>query len=162
MRKMRNSRTSNDIYRPHKVCNAMHIIRLKAHKVEFAAKRDVFQIPFEVSVNGRFKDLPIPCNATWEAAQILIGKKMLRTPESLSLGYINPFKSRTGKSAPNSLENREEWRGLLQHVKTYLTNERAKKRGKGGVSKPWTIILVDLSKDTAQPSRVSSKVSSDN
>ena len=72
----------------------MHISRLKAHKVEFAAKRDVYQIPFEVSVNGRFKDLPIPCNVTWEAAQILIAKKMLRTPESLSLGYMRSLHSR--------------------------------------------------------------------
>jgi hypothetical protein len=85
---------------------------------------------------------------------------MLRDPEALSLGYINPFKSRSGKSVPNSLENGEEWKGLVQHVKTYLANEKAKNRGKGGVSKPWTIVLVDLSKDAS--GRGSSKVSSGN
>jgi hypothetical protein len=58
----------------------------------FIAKKtaSIFQVPFEVSVNGRYKELAIPYNATWEAAQILIGKKMLRDPEALSLGYINP------------------------------------------------------------------------
>ena len=158
----RNLRSQNDIYQLHKVCNATHEIRLKPQKVGFVAKREVFQIPFEVSVNGRFKNLPIPCNTTWEVAQILIGKKMLHVPEALSLGYVNLFKSRSGKSAPNSLENEEEWKGLVQHVETHLANERVKNRGKGGVSKPWTIVLVDLSKDSAQPGRVSSKVSSGN
>ena len=65
-------------------------------------------IPFEVSVNGRYKELYIPLNATWEAAQIVIGKKMLHNPEALSLGYNNPFKPRgTGKKDPSSLENEE-------------------------------------------------------
>ena len=89
---------------------------------------------------------------------------MLRVPEALSLVYINPFKSRgSGKSVPSSLENEEEWNSLVQHVKTFLANEKAKNRGKGGVTKPWTIVLLDLGKDTsAQPGRVSSKVSSGN
>ena len=90
---------------------------------------------------------------------------MLRDPEELTLGYINPFKSRTGsgKSVPSSLENAEEWGSLVQQVKTFLANEKTKNRGKGGVSKPWSIILIDLSKDatgSAQPGR--SKVSSGN
>jgi hypothetical protein len=124
----------------------------------FVAKKTVSQIPFEVSVNGRYKELPIPYNATWEAAQILIGKKMLRDPETLSLGYVNPFKPRgTGKSVPSSLENEEEWNGLIQHVKTFLSREKAKNRGKGGMTKPWTIILVDMGKDAGQ---VDPKVSS--
>ena len=58
--------------------------------------------------------MSIPYDASWEAAQILIGKKMLRVPEALSLGYINPFKPRgTGKLVPSSLENEEEWNGLV-------------------------------------------------
>jgi hypothetical protein len=129
----------------------------QTHRPGFIAEKETFQIPFEVSVNGRYKELPIPYDAPWEAAQILIGKKMLRVPESLSLGYINPFKSRgSGKSVPSSLENEEEWNGLLHHVKTFLAVEKAKNRGKGGVSKPWTIILVDLGKDAGP---VASKVS---
>jgi hypothetical protein len=102
--------------------------------------------------------LYIPCNATWEAAQIIIGEKMLRVPESLTLGYINPFKPRSaGKSVPSSLENAEEWDGLIQHVKTFLTHEKEKNRGKGGTPKAWTIVLVDMSKDVSQ---VAPKVSS--
>jgi hypothetical protein len=126
----------------------------------FIAKKDtnIFQISFEVSVNGQYKELPIPYNATWEAAQILIGKKMLCDPEALSLGYINLFKPRgTGKTVPSLLENSEEWNGLLQHVKTFLTHEKAKNQGKGGMAKPWTIVLVDMGKDAGQ---MASKVSS--
>lgn len=81
---------------------------------------------------------------------------MLRDPEALSLGYINPFKPRSGKTVPSSLENSEEWNGLIQHVKTYLTREKAKNRGKGGMAKPWTIVLVDMGKDTGQ-AKVSSR-----
>jgi hypothetical protein len=115
-------------------------------------------IPFEVSVNGRYKELYIPYNATWEAAQIHIGKKMLRDPEALSLGYVNPFKARgSGKTVPSSLENDEEWKGLIQHVKTFLTREKAKNRGKGGLTKPWTIVILDMGKDGQVP--VASKVS---
>lgn len=128
------------------------------------AEKEKFKIPFEVSVSGRYKELPIPLDSTWEEAQILIGRKMLRVPESLSLGYINPFKSSrgSGKIVPSSLENEEEWNGLLHHVKTFLEHEKAKNKGKGGVSKPWTIILVDLAKDaqaTSGPGRIASKVS---
>ena len=66
-------------------------------------------------------------NATWEEAQILIGKKMLRDPEVLFLGYNNPFNPcGTGKPVPSSLENDEEWSGLVQHVKMFLTWEKAK------------------------------------
>jgi hypothetical protein len=123
----------------------------------FVAKKDDFLIPFEVSVNGRYKELHISYNASWEAAQIIIGKKMLRDPETLSLGYINPFKARgAGKMVPSSLENVEEWKGLIQHVKTFLSREQAKNRGKGGLMKPWTIVLVDLGKDSGQ---IASKVS---
>lgn len=84
---------------------------------------------------------------------------MLRDPETLSLGYVNPFKARgTGKTVPSSLENAEEWNGLIQHVKTFLSREKAKNRGKGGLglTKPWTIVLVDLGKDSGQ---IASKVS---
>jgi hypothetical protein len=103
--------------------------------------------------------LSIPYNAAWEETQIIIGKKMLRVPEALSLGYINPFKPRgTGKSVPSSLENEEEWKGLIQHVKMFLTREKAKNRGKGGMTKPWAIVLVDMGKDAGQ---VASKVSVD-
>jgi hypothetical protein len=124
----------------------------------FVAKIDVFQILFEVSVNGRYKELPIPSNSTWEAAQILIGKKMLRDPEVLSLGYVNPFKPRgTGKTVPSSLENEEEWNGLIQHVRMFLAREKAKNRGRGGMTKPWTIILEDMGRDAG---KVSSRVSS--
>ena len=124
----------------------------------FVAKKSAFQIPFKVSVNGRYKELPIQSDATWEAAQILIGKKMLRDPETLSLGYVNPFKPRsTGKTVPSSLENEEEWNSLIQHVKTFLTREKVKNRGRGGMTKSWTIILVDMGKDADQ---VDSKVSS--
>ena len=124
----------------------------------FVAKKSAFRIPFEVSVNGRYKELPIQSDATWEAAQILIGKKMLRDPETLSLGYVNLFKPRsTGKTVPSSLENEEEWNGLIQHVKTFLTREKVKNRGRGGMTKSWTIILVDMGKDADQ---VDSKVSS--
>jgi hypothetical protein len=113
-------------------------------------------IPFEVSVNGRYKELQIPYTAIWESAQIIIGKKMLRDPEALSLGYLNPFKARgTGKAVPSSLENEEEWNGLIQHVKTFLAREKAKNRGKGGLTKPWTIVLVDMGKDSGQASKVS-------
>lgn len=102
--------------------------------------------------------MSIPYDASWEAAQILIGKKMLRVPEALSLGYINPFKPRgTGKLVPSSLENEEEWNGLVQHVEMFLKRESAKNRGKGGMTKPWAITLVDMGKDA---SRVASKVSS--
>ena len=80
---------------------------------------------------------------------------MLRDPEALSLGYINPFKPRcSGKSVPSSLENEEEWSGLIQHVKMFLTREKEKNRGKGGMMKPWAIVLVDMGK-----SQVASKVS---
>ena len=76
---------------------------------------------------------------------------MLRDPEVLSLGYNNPFKPRgTGKPVPSSLENDEEWSGLVQHVKMFLTREKAKNRGKGGMMKPWTIVLVDMGKDASQ------------
>jgi hypothetical protein len=125
----------------------------------FVAKKDDFLIPFEVRVNDRYKELHISYNATWEAAQIIIGKKVLRDPETLSLGYINPFKARgTGKAVPSSLENADEWNGLIQHVKTFLSREKAKNRGKGGLTKPWTIVLVDstLGKDSGQ---IASKVS---
>jgi hypothetical protein len=86
---------------------------------------------------------------------------MLRVPEALSLGYINPFKQRgTGKIVPSSLENDEEWNGLIQHVKMFLTREKAKNGGKGpkgGMTKPWTIVLVDMGKDSGQGiSKVSS------
>lgn len=82
---------------------------------------------------------------------------MLRDPEALTLGYINPFKPRgTGKTVPSSLENAEEWNGLLQHVKTFLTREKEKNRGKGGTAKHWTIVLVNMGKDASQPA---SKVS---
>jgi hypothetical protein len=126
----------------------------------FIAKRtaNIFQIPFEVSVNGRSKELAIPYNATWEAAQILIGKKMLRDPEALSLGYINPFKPRGAGKTPSSLENAEEWLGLIQHVKAHLEREKAKNRGKGGIMKAWAIVLVDMSGDAGRV--VASKVSS--
>ena len=110
-----------------------------------------FQIPFKVSVKGRYKELFIPYNASWEAAQIHIGKKMLHDPETLSLGYINPFKPRgAGKIVPSSLENSEEWSGLVQHVKMFLTREKVKNQGKGGMVKPWTIVLVDMDNDTGQ------------
>jgi hypothetical protein len=82
---------------------------------------------------------------------------MLRVPEALSLGYVNPFKPRgSGKKAPSSLENEEEWKGLIQYVKMFLTREKEKNRGKGGMTKPWTIVLVDMSKDSDQ---ITSKVS---
>lgn len=82
---------------------------------------------------------------------------MLRDPETLSLGYISPFKARgTKKAVPSSLENAEEWNGLIQHVKTFLSHEKAKNRGKGGLTKPWAIELVDLGKDSGQ---IASKVS---
>lgn len=101
--------------------------------------------------------MSIPYNSTWEAAQILIGNKMLRVPEALTLGYVNPFKPRsTGKAVPSSLENEEEWNDLIQHVKDFLTREKAKNRGKGGMTKPWAIVLVDMGKDA---SRAASKVS---
>ena len=75
------------------------------------------------------------------------------------MGYINPFKPcSTGKAVPSSLENKEEWDGLIKHVKTFLTREKAKNKGKGGMTKHWTIIIVDMGKD-ATGSRVSSKVS---
>lgn len=83
---------------------------------------------------------------------------MLRVPEALSLGYINPFKPRgAGKVVPSSLENEEEWNSLIQHVKTFLTNQKTKNRGKGGMAKPWAIVLVDMGKDASQ---LASKVSS--
>ena len=82
---------------------------------------------------------------------------MLRVPETLSLGYINPFKPcSAGKPVPSSLENAEEWEGLIQHVKIFLTREKEKNRGKGGATKPWAIVLVDMNKDD---SKVASKVS---
>lgn len=80
---------------------------------------------------------------------------MLRRPEDLSLGYNNPFKPRVaGKTVPSSLENEEEWKGLVQHVKSFLEREKAKNRGKGGATKPWTIVLVNMNDDVA--SKVSS------
>jgi hypothetical protein len=83
---------------------------------------------------------------------------MLCNPEALSLGYINPFKPHgTGKTVPSSLKNSEEWNGLLQHVKMFLTCEKVKNQGKGGMAKPWTIVLIDMGKDAGQ---MASKVSS--
>ena len=84
---------------------------------------------------------------------------MLRDPETLSLGYVNPFKPRsTGKTVPSSLENEEEWNGLIHHVRMFLAREKAKNRGRGGMTNPWTIILEDMGRDAG---KVSSRVSGD-
>jgi hypothetical protein len=83
---------------------------------------------------------------------------MLRNPEALSLGYINPFKPHgTEKTVSSLLENSGEWNRLLQHVKTFLTCEKVKNQGKGGIAKSWTIVLIDMGKDAGQ---MASKVSS--
>jgi hypothetical protein len=92
--------------------------------------------------------MSISSRTPWSVARVDIGNMMVRDPASLSLGYINPFKPRTsGKPVPMSLENEEEWNGLIGHVKTYLKEQQAKNRGKGAAPKNWTITLVDLKKD---------------
>jgi hypothetical protein len=105
-----------------------------------------------VPYSGIFKELAILSTTSWVTAQVLIGAKMVRDPASLRLGYINPFKPRSGKQIPSSLDSQEEWSGLIQHVKRYLEDQQSKNRGKGGKSKAWSITIVDLASD---PSNVS-------
>jgi hypothetical protein len=99
-------------------------------------------IPFDVPYNSCMKEVKLPIYSVWTYAQITFGKTMLRDPERLSLGYLNPFKS--ASKVPTSLANEDEWNALIQHVRTHLDAENAKNRGKGGANKPWCITLVDL------------------
>jgi hypothetical protein len=103
--------------------------------------------------------MTISSKASWSAARVAIGKRMVRDPASLSLGYINPFKPRkTGKPVPMSLETEDEWNGLIGHVNSFLKEQQAKNRGKGAVPRAWCITLVDLKKDA--PAKVSVQFSS--
>jgi hypothetical protein len=116
-----------------------------------ATVEDEFEIPFEVPCNGRMKEVTIPIHAAWIYAQLVFGNKMVRDPASLSLGYVNPFK-KSGTKAPMSLENEEEWRGLVQHVRAHLASQKAKNHGKGGVEKPWCITVIDLKENQGKVS----------
>jgi len=90
----------------------------------------------------------------------MIADKMICRAASLHIGYLNPFKPRgSGKPIPSSLENEEEWRGLIQHVKSYREAQKAKNRGKG-VIKDFVITIVDLGDETESKVRVITFLSS--
>ena len=91
--------------------------------------------------------MTISSRTSWPVAHVVIGKKMAHNPVSLSLGYINPFKRKSGKPVPMSLETKDEWDGLIGHVNTFLKEQQAKNHGKGAVQRTWCITLVDLKKD---------------
>jgi hypothetical protein len=107
---------------------------------------DPIEIPFEVPLNGIMKSLVLNLSTIWQDAIRAIAEKMNRDSTRLSLGYINPFKPRaSGKPTPNSLDNEDEWNGLVEHVTTYLKDQKAKNKGKGGAIKRFVFELVNLS-----------------
>ena len=111
-----------------------------------------FMIPFEIPYNGCMKEVSVPIYSTWYYAQLTIAETMVCRPEKLCLGYVNPFKAASAGRKPMSLESDAEWGNLIQHVRTHLAAQNAKNHGKGGVSKPWCITLIDLR--AAAPAKV--------
>jgi hypothetical protein len=120
------------------------------------AEVGTFDIPFEVPYNDRFKEISLPSTTDWDDARIAFGRKMVRDPTALTLGYINPFKPRGNtKAIPTSLESEEEWDALVQHVRTFLQQEKAKNKGRGGSKKVWRITLVVVNESSLKDDKVS-------